>query len=127
MIPLKILTRACAQIIAERPERTQAVITRLSAILPRYGKVKRSAVMKRVVSRVARQLGIEMYRVVSADGLNAAEREQIGKNIGYGKYHITYAVNTQLLGGVIVKTQDKVLDLSLKNRIEKLKNGITAS
>jgi F0F1-type ATP synthase delta subunit len=124
MIPLKILTRACAEIIVEQPKKIDAVMTSLGQILSRYGKLRRAAVTERIIEDVARRLEITRYRVVSADTLSPQDQARIARTMSDTKSDIIYTTNTQLLGGMIVKTKDKILDLSLKNKINQLKNTI---
>lgn len=126
MIPLKILTQACAEIITEQPEKTDSVIASLDKMLSRYGKVRRASVIEQIIEQVARKLNVKRYRVISADTLSQSSQEQITETIGNANSDIAYTVNTQLLGGIVVKTKDKVLDLSLKNKIEKIKKIISS-
>lgn len=72
--------------------------------------------------------GIEDLEIVSAAELPAAVKKQIVKKFGdEEKIVTTNSVDPAILGGMILKFQDKVWDLSLKKQLQNLKNEIISN
>lgn len=63
------------------------------------------------------------FHVISAYKLSAAEEKQIVKDLS-DKYKTTVSIDTEidedLVGGVVIKEGDKVIDLSIKARVNEL-------
>ncbi len=63
------------------------------------------------------------FHVLSAYKLSAAEEKQIVSDLS-DKYNTTVSIDTQidenLVGGVVIKEGDKVIDLSIKARVDEL-------
>ena len=63
------------------------------------------------------------FNVISAYKLSAAEEKQIVKDLS-DKYKTTVSIDTEidksLVGGVVIKEGDKVIDLSIKARVDEL-------
>jgi len=63
------------------------------------------------------------FHVVSAYKLSAAEEKQIVSDLS-DKYSTTVSIDTEvdesLVGGVVIKEGDKVIDLSIKARVDEL-------
>ncbi len=63
------------------------------------------------------------FHVVSAYKLSAAEEKQIVSDLS-DKYNTTVSIDTEidesLVGGVVIKEGDKVIDLSIKARVDEL-------
>lgn len=63
------------------------------------------------------------FNVISAYKLSAAEEKQIVKDLS-DKYKTTVSIDTEidddLVGGVVIKEGDKVIDLSIKARVNEL-------
>ena len=72
--------------------------------------------------------GIEDLEIISASVLSPAVKKQIIKKFGAEEKVIaTNLVDPAILGGVILKFQDKVWDLSLKKQVQNLKNEIISN
>jgi ATP synthase F1 delta subunit len=67
--------------------------------------------------------------VVSAEELNSAAKKQISDALSKGnkQVNITYEVRPQILGGLIVKIGDKLLDMSIASRVKKITQTIKES
>jgi F-type H+-transporting ATPase subunit delta len=79
---------------------------------------------------VAKAQGISRAEVISAQALSDAEREEtiamLAERLG-GTVEIEARVDPRLLGGMIVKTGSRVIDASLRTRLESMKRRLIAS
>jgi F-type H+-transporting ATPase subunit delta len=66
------------------------------------------------------QEGIEQAEVITAKEIDQKTEQAIKKVFG-GKIDMKKKVDSQIIGGIIIKTQDKILDASLKTQLKKLK------
>ena len=123
----KLLIQAVAELIIEKPDNTDQTLQGLKKILARRGRGRFPNVLEKIIEVVAERLGINQYRVTSAQPLRDTEKERILEIIDDAKSDVSYFSNPRLLGGATIKTKDKVLDLSIKNKIEKIKSAITGS
>lgn len=68
------------------------------------------------------------FQVISAYTLSAAEEKKITRNLS-DKYNTTVSIDTEvdenLVGGVVIKEGDKVVDLSVKARLEELSSRLS--
>ncbi|MEJ0021157.1 MAG: ATP synthase F1 subunit delta [Candidatus Doudnabacteria bacterium] len=71
--------------------------------------------------------GIKEVDVTSAKPLNKENEEQILdelNKLAKGHYELKKKVDEQLVGGVVIKFDDKMIDASVKNNLEQLKNEL---
>lgn len=79
---------------------------------------------------VNRRLGIHEAKVVSARALGDDERRDLEKQIATltgGQVEAQYEVDSSLLGGVVVQTGSTVYDGSVRGRLDRLREQLTAS
>jgi F-type H+-transporting ATPase subunit delta len=69
--------------------------------------------------------GIIEAEITTAFALSDEVKIDIAKNLGE-KVEITGRVDASILGGIIVKTNDLILDGSLKTQLTKLKNALVS-
>jgi F-type H+-transporting ATPase subunit delta len=69
--------------------------------------------------------GIVQAEITTAFALSDELKNNIVKNLGE-KIEITERVDALILGGIIVKTNDIILDGSLKTQLTKLKNALVS-
>ncbi len=69
--------------------------------------------------------GIIEAEITTAFALSDELKNNIAKNLGE-KVEITGRVDASILGGIIVKTNDLILDGSLKTQLTKLKNALVS-
>jgi|SRR3989344_9243208 len=123
----KLLIQAVAELIIEKPDNTDQTLQGLKKILARRGRIRFPNVLEKIIEVVAERLGINQYRVTSAQPLRDTDKECILGIIDDAKSDVSYYCNERLLGGATIKTKDKVLDLSIKNKIEKIKRAIVVN
>jgi F-type H+-transporting ATPase subunit delta len=72
---------------------------------------------------VAERRGITTAHVASAQPLNDVQRQQLRARLieaGYGNVNIVEQVETDLLGGLVVRIGARLYDTSLKSRLQRL-------
>jgi F-type H+-transporting ATPase subunit delta len=67
--------------------------------------------------------------VTSAIELSDEQKERISRELQqrYGKVHVTYQVDPTLIGGLIIRVGDQVLDNSLRTRLSAIQRILQAS
>ena len=70
-----------------------------------------------------KQEGIQDIAITSAHKLDAKTSETIAQVFGK-QVEATHAIDESLLGGFIVKTEDKIFDASLKTQLVRLKQSL---
>ena len=88
------------------------------------GKQKLKQAEKIIAEFVAyakKQEGIQDIAITSAHKLDAKTTEAITAAFG-NQVEATHAIDESLLGGFIVKIEDKIFDASLKTQLVRLKN-----
>jgi F-type H+-transporting ATPase subunit delta len=71
--------------------------------------------------------GIKQVQVTSAHNLTpSAEHEIVDQlnKLAHGKVEIKKKIDEQLIGGVIIQMEDQVLNASVKNELQQLKNEL---
>lgn len=75
-----------------------------------------------------RNIGVVSIR--SATVLNAAQREKIESRIleltSYESLEPVYEVEPELIGGLVIRIQDRVVDSSIKTKLERMKQQLEA-
>jgi len=81
------------------------------------------------VDKAKEYKGIGKVKVVSATELSARQKEKLTKRLlettKYTSFEVDYQIDPALLGGLIIRIEDRVLDSSLKTQIEKLSKGLS--
>ncbi len=65
-------------------------------------------------------------KVIAAHELSAAQKEHIHKIFGEQK-HLDIQIKPEILGGIVIQTEDKLFDGSLVTQLRRLKNHIMQS
>ena len=81
------------------------------------------------IPKIFEYKGIGKVKVVSATELSARQKEKLTKRLlettKYTSFEVDYQVDPSVLGGLIIRIEDRVLDSSLKTQIEKLSKGLS--
>ena len=75
-------------------------------------------------------LGVKRIKVVTAMPLDEAEKENMAKkfeNLTGHKIFINFDVDPNIVGGAVIKIKDKLIDGSIKNRLESLKKELVCT
>lgn len=72
--------------------------------------------------------GIQQIEVISARPINPENERQILNKLNQivsGKFELKKKVDESLIGGVVIRMEDQVLDASVKNNLEQLKKELS--
>ena len=117
----KLLAQATTELILENPEKTEVILDRVKILVAqKYRKIKWSSLAEKIANMVAQESKITRYTVTSSTPLDSDEKKDIENKLE-GKCDITWKVDANILGGIIIKTHDRELDNSLASRISKYK------
>lgn len=87
-----------------------------------YSKI--NYIIKEFVKYSKKQDGIIELKITSAQKLTDEKIEQIAKKFGE-KTEVTSEVNKNIIGGVVVKSDNTILDASIKTQLNKLKQHLS--
>ncbi len=95
-------------------------------ILARENKLKKASLIINCFEKIYRKKnGIVPLEVITAKPLTEKSREKIVKVFGT-KAELNETTDPTVIGGIIIKTEDIVLDGSLKKQLQLLKTQLTA-
>ena len=98
-----------------------AVIERFVALLARHQMIRQSGRIIAEFERLAKErAGIVEIQIIGSRELPAATVNQVKEVFGK-KVSAAVSVDSSLLGGVVVKTRDMILDGSLRTQLSNLK------
>lgn len=106
-------------------EKRAEAVAGFAKLLHKQGMLKNTEqVIKEFLKYCKKQSGIIELEVTSAHQLGNNSLKKISDAFG-GKTEIKEKINPDILGGIVIKTDDKILDGSLKKQIELLKQRIS--
>lgn len=83
------------------------------------------AIMREVQALRREQTGIEEFQLTSAFTLKDSVKKELTALLGGGKKTVVNEViDKDVLGGVRVESSEAMLDLTVRNRLQKLKQGV---
>jgi F-type H+-transporting ATPase subunit delta len=99
-------------------------ISEFAKILFRTGSVKQiDSIINEFVKYAKKQAGIEDIEITSAHPLTDKAIDEIKKYFG-GKVETTEKIDKELIGGIKIKTDNMILDGSLRKQLQLLKQSI---
>ncbi len=100
------------------------IIKNFSALLARKRMLKKTGlIIENFVKYSKQQQGVEFLEVISARPLSEKTIESVKKLFG-DKVELKTKINSSLIGGIIIKTQDKIMDASLKTQLNKFEQSL---
>lgn len=94
------------------------------AFLVRARKIKqKDKIINEFISYAKKQEGIKEIEITAARGLDDGTVKQIKKCFG-NNVEEKIVIDKEILGGIKIKTDDKILDASLKTQLNNLKNTL---
>ncbi len=110
--------------LVKKESDTSAILKNFSALLAREKLLKKSpAIIKEFVKYSNEKEGIESVEVKSARPLDKKSIEAIKKYFG-NKIILTEKIDTELIGGAVIKTKDYIIDGSILKHINNLKQQL---
>lgn len=114
-----------AQLIIDDP--SKQTVRRVAAYMVQTKRAKQVDLLIKDIERLAAKDGHVIAHVRSAHELSSTVTKQITKMVrdmepnGTDSVEIDTEIDSSLLGGVVVNTPEQELDLSLRNRLNRLK------
>lgn len=109
---------------AKNENDTDAVLNNFISLLSRRLVLKSPAIIKEFVKYSNENEGIDNIEVRTARPLDKSTIESINKHFG-GKIILTEKIDPELIGGIIIKTKDYIIDGSVLRQINNLKQKLT--
>ena len=102
----------------------------LSLLLQKDRYAELPAILKYFKARVKEYKGIGVAYVTTPLELSEARRKEIEAKListtAYRSMEMNYTVDKSLIGGIVIRIGDKVVDSSIKTRLENLKRELIA-
>lgn len=98
------------------------IVEQLAAYLLEEGRAREADVVARAISDELELRGHVLAKVTTAQPLDANTRQQIADLISTDSIEIDEIVDDSVLGGVRVETPSRVLDATLRSRLNRLTN-----
>ena len=84
-------------------------------------------IVRAMRDEIDRQSGIRSAQVTSAVALTDAQKKRLEKDLAQlwnGPIRLGYQTEPALMGGVVVRTRDQVMDRSVRGRLERLRETL---
>ena len=107
------------------PKDHDQVLDNFVRILSQNGDIGRYQEIEQEYQKLSRQAkGVKEVEITTASNVNSKEIiESLNKIIG-GKAEVKQKIDQNLIGGVVVRIEDTLIDASVKNNLEKLRRKI---
>lgn len=106
---------------------TDEVLSFLECILDHGRQDKIPEIFKKYLELARNTLGIGRAYVTSAQELNSRQQEQVRKRLlevtSYQEMEIKFKADPSILGGLIIRLGNQVLDGSIKNRLKEMEQA----
>lgn len=88
----------------------------------RYGEIE--AILNYFLDEVKKLQGIGVVRVTTAEPLGLLQKQKVEKRLlettGYRRLEVHYGTDKELIGGMVIRIGDRVVDSSVKSKLDKL-------
>jgi len=123
----KRIARALLKVSTRYPAETEAIINQLYLYLLKRRKLKLLPIISRQLPEIAKEENlIKEVEVITAHPIDEKLRKQIELSLEERgkKIQIRELVDPEILGGIIFKDEDLVIDGSLRRYLESLKESV---
>lgn len=87
-------------------------------------------ILEYFIGRIKEYKKIGVAFVSTANALNDTQKEKVEKRLlettAYEAFEMNYAVDETLLGGMVIRVGDRVVDTSIKNKLKELSKQLSA-
>lgn len=109
----------------QRGERLQKILQAFAAFLYKKNILKRAPqIIAAYEAYSKKQAGIISLKITTARDIDTKTVEHIKKVFG-STVEATQAVDTSLIGGVVIATEDAIFDASLKTQLRRLEQSLS--
>ena len=119
-----ISNKQLAEIIYQQLQKqaSEKVAKEVSNFLVRSKRTKDLSKIMRELSRLQYERdNVQEITMTSAHKLNDSIKQKILKQMNVERYVINEVIDADLIGGVRIESNDSIFDLSVRNRLQKLK------
>ena len=113
-------------VFAQRVSREMTGFLKLSVNKERYGEVKN--IIRYFAERLQEERGIGVAYVTTAVDLSDAQKEAVKNKLlaatSYKVMEVHYKVDASIIGGMIIRIKDRVLDSSVRTKLEEMKKQL---
>lgn len=82
-----------------------------------------------MISRIKEYKNIGIAYVTSAFELSAAQKKEIEEKLlnttGYAEMEMHYSTDAALIGGLVIRIDDRVVDSSVKRQLERMSTALS--
>ena len=100
----------------------------LAAVVDKGRQNEILSILDYFIAQVKEEKGIGTARVTSAVEMTSAQKEQVKKRLlattRYVEFDMDYSVDPSLIGGMVIRIGDRVVDSSIKTRLYELKKQL---
>ena len=100
----------------------------LTAIVDKGRQNEILSILDYFIAQVKEEKGIGTARVTSAVEMTSAQKEQLKKRLlattRYVEFDMDYSVDPSLIGGMVIRIGDRVVDSSIKTQLYELKKEL---
>lgn len=108
---------------------TQLIVKGLISYLKKSGQLDQLAEISKIQQKKSWSMMTDVKTtIVSAIELTTSQKKNLEEIVTHkfdlDQPKITYKVNKSIIGGLVIKVGNKILDISLKHRLERLKESM---
>ena len=100
----------------------------LTTVVDKGRETEIPAVFRYFIARVKEMKGIGIAQVSTAVELSEAQKAQVESRLlettAYKSFEMSYRVDPSLIGGMVIRIGDRVVDSSIKNRLNDLRKQL---
>jgi len=112
-----------------KPEAKEAIRNFVSVLASQNQLSRTEKIIEEYIKIYNREEGIVEVELSCASGLDKAEEKPIADRVKEltqaDKINITQVVDKELLGGIIIRFEDQIIDGCLRSRLDDLKNTLS--
>lgn len=99
-----------------------------AAVLDKGRELQMPGILRHFISRAKEEKGIGSARVVTAVPLTEEKKEEIRKKLAettrYREVEAEFTVDPDLIGGIVISTGGRMVDGSVRTKLDKMKNSL---
>lgn len=123
---VKLLAQASAEILLAKPEQAETILQSIRSLIRiKYPKIKWPVFIETVINLITKHNHIDRIKIISAETLSPEQLRTIAERLSIQNPDITTDVDPSILAGIVIKSSDKILDLSAKGRLDALAQAVT--
>lgn len=116
------IVQALFELAQENPKNIKKIVEEFYSYLLHQKKTKILPFIFEELDKIEKEKqGIKEIEIESTHPLSDEQKEEIKNLFKAKKVIIQEKINPRLIGGIIIKTDDKIFDASIKSNLERLK------